>query len=42
MISGYISQEEIKDYLAQSDVCFAPYNAWDLSSSGALTWALTS
>ena len=42
VISGYISQEEIKDYLAQSDVCFAPYNAWDLSSSGALTWALTS
>jgi len=42
LISGFVSEEKISEYFAKVDICLAPYNDWRLSSSGALTWALTS
>lgn len=41
-VTWFVAQQEIASYFEKVDICLAPYNDWKLSSSGALTWALTS
>jgi glycosyltransferase involved in cell wall biosynthesis len=41
-ITGYVPQEVLDLYHAATDICLAPYIDDKLSSSAAITWALTS
>jgi glycosyltransferase involved in cell wall biosynthesis len=41
-ITGYLPAEELDVYHAATDICLAPYIDDRLSSSAAITWALTS
>jgi FkbM family methyltransferase len=41
-MTGYVSKEALAGYHKITDICLAPYNPTRLSSSGALTWALSS
>ena len=42
LISGWASPEEADFHQQNSDICLAPYQARELSASGAITWSLTS
>jgi glycosyltransferase involved in cell wall biosynthesis len=41
-ITGFVPQEQLDMYHAATDICLAPYIDDKLSSSAAITWALTS
>jgi glycosyltransferase involved in cell wall biosynthesis len=41
-ITGYVPQDQLDLYHAATDMCLAPYIDNKLSSSAAITWALTS
>jgi glycosyltransferase involved in cell wall biosynthesis len=42
VVTGFVSEEELDLYHAATDICLAPYIDDSLSSSAAITWALTS
>ena len=42
LITGWIPPSEVDHYQQNSDICLAPYQATELSASGAITWSLTS
>jgi FkbM family methyltransferase len=42
IITGYASREQIDLFHAATDICLAPYLPCNLSSSAAITWAISS
>ena len=42
LITGWVTPGEADYYQQNSDICLAPYQATELSASGAITWSLTS
>ena len=42
LITGWVTPSEADYYQQNSDICLAPYQATELSASGAITWSLTS
>lgn len=42
LVTGWVSPQEADYYQQNCDICLAPYQATELSASGAITWSLTS